>query len=113
MLNERDKVYGRDIETDFIIKIPSALNHAYCITLIYASYQNMTRTFLEMLCNGFCLSIDILVLKKLCFNPSFNPLWPAPFSYPRVHTKAREFNFARCQRFLIMSKNTLPALRGS
>lgn len=67
MLNERDKVYGRDIEIDFIIKIPPALNHACCITLIYASYQNMTRMFLEMLCNGFCLSIVILVLKKALF----------------------------------------------
>lgn len=29
------------------------------------------------------------------------------------HTKARGFNFARCQRFLIKSQNTIPAFRGS
>lgn len=61
-----------------------------------------------MLCNGFCLSTVIPVLTNFC-----GPSGHATFSYPRVHTKARDFNFARCQRLLIMSKNTIPAFRVS
>lgn len=95
----------------FIIKTPPPLNHASCITLSCASCHNTFRTSLEMLSNWFCLNTVIPVVTNFC-----GPLSRAPFSYPRVHTKARDFNFARCQRLLIMSKNTIPAfceLRGS
>lgn len=59
--------------------------------------------------NGFCRGIVILALTNFC--GPFNPYGLHPVLIPG-HT-AKYFNFARCQRFLIKSKNTIPAFRGS